>query len=302
MNKIYDKIILVAALIALGAGAAVYLMQSGAAVEPADPSISGNPYEPIDASLPEQEEANWPPAQHQGEDPQELFDVFTPPKIYIDEDGNFVFEAPDVGPPPPPEPFGVYLAEMRRDPYRIQLEGYIEDDLTDASKSLLLLYDEEQERSVRARVGEEMSEHDFKVLDFTISRVRDEDNVVTRSAEATILDQRTGEEVVLTHGERLFEEDYDIVIADSDSDETVEVSEAGDEFTFGENSYILRKINLEESSVTVEKLGDEENEAVVEVLSVESGPTSSPSPETPQTQTDDTETEPEDAAEAFDFF
>jgi NOL1/NOP2/fmu family ribosome biogenesis protein len=51
--------------------------------------------------------------------------VFTPPKIFIDENGQFSEEGWE--PPVPPPPFGIYLSKIERKPYRIQIEGYIEE-------------------------------------------------------------------------------------------------------------------------------------------------------------------------------
>ena len=268
MNKIYDKLCLALAVLALLAGLGYYAKQSGALpVAPqASSAASHAPYEVIPVSQSAQVAATWPAATEQA--PGELYDVFTPPKIYIDKDGNFQFTPPYDDSKPKP-PIGIYLAEIRRDAYRIQLEGYIEEDLDDASKSLLLLFNEETQAQVRARVGDEKSAAEFSLLDFSIERLRDEDNNPYKVAKATLLDQRTGEQVVLTHGERLITDDVTVVLrSDDDPSVNIELKEAPSIFETAAGMFVLEEINLEQSSITVEKIGTDLFDVEVETLYV----------------------------------
>ena len=260
MNKLYDKLLLAVAILALLAGVGLYITQSGA-LPSAQLQIgqpSGSPYEAIPVPTSSEVTATWPDAVEQA--PGELYDVFTPPAIWIDKDGKFIFDSPIDDSEPPP-PFGLYLAGMEREPYRIQLEGYIEEDLKDASKSLLLLFDEEKQSRVRARVGQEKAKSEFKLVDFTIERVKDKDLNTSKVVIATLLDTRSGEEVILTHGERLYN-DVTTVVLRSNEDASIEVvlQEAPKSFETALGKYVLEQINLEESSVTVKKQGNEELE------------------------------------------
>ena len=260
MNKLYDKLLLVVAILALLAGVGFYVTKSGE-LPSAQPQVgqpTGSPYEAIPVPTSSEVAASWPDAVEQA--PGELYDVFTPPAIWIDNDGKFIFDSPiDKSVPPPP--FGLYLAEIEREPYRIQLEGYIEEDLKDASKSLLLLFDEEKQRQVRARVGQERPKSEFQLVDFTIERVKDKDGNTSKIVIATLLDQRSGETVTLTHGERLYN-DVTTVVLRSNEDASIEVKlqEAPKAFETALGSYVLEQINLEDSSVAVKKLGNEELE------------------------------------------
>lgn len=292
MNKIYDKLLLVIALLLLAGGVVLYIQKSGAASsaeQPVDTTPANHPYEPEPVPTSDASDVNWP-------EPTEnsngwLYDVFTPPKIYIDENGRFSAEG--YRPPPPPVPFGVYLAEIMRKPYRIQLEGYIEEDLSDASKSLLLLFDEEKQQQVRARPGDEKPGSEFKLVSFEIERIRDADNNIQKVATAVILDQRSGESVALVHGERLFDVGVTVVIR-SDEDASYEqvLTEAPASFDGPSGRFILQEISLEDSTVKVEKQSDGENEAEMKLLSVRQSIT--PSVNTPQQETAPLE-------DAFDF-
>ena len=154
MKKIYDKLFLVIAVLFLSTGIYLYLKSSGEA-----PNLStsitvelvDNPYEYEAIPIADSQQASWPEPIAQSAGPEWIYDVFTPPEIYIDQAGNFV--PTGWKPAPPPIPFGVYLSDIAREPYRLQLEGYIEEDRTDPSKSLLLLFDEEADKQVRISDG-----------------------------------------------------------------------------------------------------------------------------------------------------
>jgi len=297
MNKIYDKLILAVTVLLLAGGVFLYLQNSGAApslntpvnVQPAD-----NPYRPQQVPASVATEASWPEVQPQSTGWR--YDVFTPPKIFIDENGQFSEQGWE--PPVPKPPFGIYLAEIERMPYRIQIEGYIEEDRSDASKTLLLMFDEEAQQQVRARPGDERPAAEFKLLSFDIQRIRDANNNVTVVAVATILDQRSGEEVVLTHGERRFDSGVTVIIrSEEDSSFVKELSAAPAEFAGPSGSssqagqagqFTLLEINLEESTVTVEKHATQEEEAETRTLKARgAAPTIPPQITTPRVNTEE---------------
>lgn len=254
MNKIYDKLLLAVALLALLASVGFYVSQSGATStarsqvgQPAD-----NPYQAIPVPASSGQTAIWPDATKTSKQPPlELYDVFTPPQIWVDNDGTFIFKSPiSVAESKPP--FGLYLAKFERDPYRIQMEGYIEEDLSDASKSLVLLFDEELQTQVRARVGQEQAKSEFKLVDFSIERIKDNDGNVSKVVTASLLDQRTGKVVVLKHGERLYNDTTTVVLR-SQEDSAIEVvlEESSMAFETSLGSYVLEEINLDNKTVTV---------------------------------------------------
>jgi hypothetical protein len=263
MNKIYDKLLLAVAVLALLGSVGFYVLKSGelptAALQLGQPS--DHPYQVIPVPSSSAVTATWPEASETSQQPaDELYDVFTPPKIWVNADGTFGFKSP-IDKTLPKPPFGIYLAKIERDPYRIQIEGYIEEDLKDASKSLVLLFDEEQQQQVRARVGEEKADAGFTLVDFTIERVRDTDGNISKIVLATLLDQRSGEEVILKHGERLYHDSTTIILR-SNEDASVEIvlDEAPKAFETPAGNYLLEEINLEKSSVTVKKLANQELE------------------------------------------
>ncbi|MFP4166397.1 MAG: hypothetical protein ACLFUF_04420 [Opitutales bacterium] len=262
MTKIYDKLLLLLALGALLAGAGYYYLQSGN-MPSEDPQVetepAANPYKPVSVTESESGAANWPEPSEQSHGPNWVYDVFTPPKIYLDEDGNF--SAEPIEPPRPPEPFGVYLADIDRNLYRLQLQGYVREDRSDAKKSLILLADEEQNKRVRVRVGETVEDSEFEVLDFEIKREESEGGGVNNVGVVTLRDMRTDETIELDDETRRYEDSLTIVIR-STNDPSIkkEFSEADQRFEMLDAEYILESIDIENKSVTVTKLPGEDEE------------------------------------------
>jgi len=301
MNKIYDKLLLAIAALLLAGGGFLYMQKSGAAPEKGeaiDTTPANNPYQPEPVPNSTEQDVEWPEPLPQAAGQDWLYDVFTPPKIYI-RNGAFDAEPPkDIV---PPQPFGIYLADIRQKPYRIQLEGYIEEDLTDSSKSLLLLFNEETQKQVRARPGDEKADVEFKVISFEIARMQDENGGIAKVATGVILDQRTGEEITLVHGEKLFYEEVTVYVRSAEDPSFEFVTTSVDvpvDFEGPIGHYTLQEINLEESSVTVEKKGTEEFEPETRALVAKVASASS----TPSDESIDTEASNaglEDLAESF---
>lgn len=274
MKKIYDKLILALAVLALLGGGAFYMLKSEAVTDQNSSNNfqpAENPYEPVPIPDSTTKTATWPEPGPQSSGPKWIYDVFTPPRIYIDADGNFIPEPPDD--PTQTERFGIYLAkEMERKPYRIQLQGF-SGDPKKPEEAVLFLFDEERQLKFFIREGQVNEEAEVEVLDFTIKREIDAavgKAVVT--AIATILDKRSGEEVVLNDDERLLSAEVPVVfLSREDPDVRIELvidpSKPVTSFETPAGQFILQQINLEEQTVTVEKQATEDSEAVIRALS-----------------------------------
>lgn len=265
MNKIYDKLLLLLAFSALVAGVFLYLKKSEAAAKPQSNLVlqpAENPYQAVPLPNSVEREAAWPEPEHQSSGPNWLYDVFTPPKIYLDSEGNFTAEPPK--PPVQPQPFGIYLAQMEQKPFRIQLQGY-SGDRAKPEAAVIFLFDEERQERFNIRSGGVNEAAAVEVVDFKIDRRVYGSSHIEVTAIATILDQRSGNRVVLNDNERLFEPEVTVVFR-SEEDPEVEVellvdpAKALTRFETPAGQYILQEINLEASTVTVEKQAIEETE------------------------------------------
>jgi hypothetical protein len=149
------------------------------------------------------------------------------------------------------------------------------------------LFNEEAQKQVRVRPGDEKLDAEFKLLSFDIERLRDKDKNIQKIARATILDQRSGEEVVLTHGERRYDSGFTVVIrSDEDASFSIELAEAAFEFEGPTGHYTLLEISLEESSIKVIKHAVDKEEPETRTLKARTGDASSMLPITkPETNT-----------------
>ena len=301
MNKFYDKLLLLLGLLALLGGGAFYMVTTGEVadvggdvfLQPAD-----NPYRLIPVPESVARDASWPEPEHQSSGPDWLYDVFTPPKIYLDAQREFTAKPPRAIAPPPP--FGIYLAEMERIPFRIQMQGF-SGDRNKPEEAVLFIFDEEREVRFFIRKGESNEESEIEVLDFSISRQIDDDGNVQVIAFATIIDGRTGDEIRLDDGSRLFETEIMLVFR-SEQDRSIKVAleldpdEPVTSFETPLGKYILQEINLEERSVTVKKQATDDHESEIRVLS----PRTFIEPEEPES--DDLPLETPDDEDEFESF
>lgn len=305
MKNIYDKLLLGIAVLVLIGGVVLYVLKSGTLGDQisgaASASASGEAYQPIPIPESTAADAIWPAPTPQASGEEWLYDVFTPPKIFIDRQGNFTAIPPK--PPVPPEPFGIYLSEApSREPYRIEYQGF-SGDRKKPGECVIFLNDNERESRIFIKLGEENAQAEVKVLDFEVKRVISDGNVVDVTGIVTIEDLRTGEKFELIDGQTLYDDEIQIVFrSDEDPDVLVELSvatlpEDGLPFQTPTANYTLRGISLEDDTVIVEKNATEEDEAEVLTLTPR---TSNVSP-TPIINTDTPAPEGEPAPENTGF-
>ena len=266
MRHLYDKLLLLVAVLILTAGCYFYVSAVDRALIGSSKEQQSVPYHQLKVAIEPPSAVNWsaPKEQSTGW----IYDVFTPPKIYLDENGQFVNEGWKIY---EPIPFGVKLIKLEKIPYRIQLEGYIEEDRSDASKSLIMLYNEETERSIRTRVGRRESGAEIEVIEFRIDRLRDANGNPYTEVFAVINDQRSGKTVTLQNNKRLYLQDFAAELrSDSDSDPQIKLGRVGQAFETSNGKYRLEFVDFEQKSVSVYKFASDKDDAETQRLIVES--------------------------------
>lgn len=158
---------------------------------------------PHDVAVPRPTSASWeePPSQSSG--PDWLFGIFTPPIIYFDAERN----AFDLTPPrrsAPPPPFALVPIAFERGLHRLQYAAHVGSE----GRYIVELRDEEADAWLRGRVGERIPEGEFRIVDFSVERVRVPAAEVENTAfvddvvRLEIFDERANETVVLTNAPR----------------------------------------------------------------------------------------------------
>lgn len=278
MKAIYDKVLLLLAAVIAAAGGAYYFMNADdARVGVSSVAASGADFEKIEFTA-------EPPRTPQWTDPAEqstgwVFDVFTPPKIYIDPETNAFIRIPPRA-PADAEPFGVYLARIERELYRFQFQGYAEVDPSNPATSIIYIFDTVNNQQINARAGREYPEAGFAIRSFTVERIEDE-GIITREAVVTLFDKEMDREIEMRQNEVIFTGETRFHFASREHpDFSFVATRVGETFESPAGSFRITNINLANESVTVEKAATEDFEAQIQVLTPRPA-TTTPSPSAP---------------------
>ncbi len=302
MKKFYDKILLLVALLALVVGGVYYILNASYSVEVVEPSPSGDSYRATEFDPSIEFEGNWPRPEPQSS--TWIYDVFTPPKIYIDPNTG-LFSIEPIDPDSDEEvPFGIYLTKLERDLYRFQFEGYVETDADNPSASIIYVFDTEESRQISARKGNVYEDSGFEILDFTIRRQTDDTGGISRVATVVLRDLREDEEITIRQGEIIFEDSLTIGFASNQHPEfSAEVQNIGDSFENPSGRFTIENISLENQTVTVEKvIAGEEAEPERRILSLRSGSLPDTEPSEDPSSTEDSTSSPSTTDSDGTFF
>ncbi|MCC5805602.1 MAG: hypothetical protein JJU00_04665 [Opitutales bacterium] len=253
-----DAIFLAAGAAALLAAGFAALLRAAPPPLPSPPAAV-HPPEPRAVAVPDPTPAAWDEPPNQSAGPDWLFEVFTPPIIYFDPERN----AFDVTPPrraEPPPPFALNPVRFERGLYRLQYAAHAGAE----GRYIIEIRDEETDTWLRGRVGEHIAEGDFRILDFSVERIRvpgaaaGDTAYVDEVILLEILDERTGETVVLSREPRY--EDAWTLVAEGDG-YTLSLDE-GEQWQDGSTVYTIDSMDPATGQVGVtRRRGDAEPES-----------------------------------------
>ena len=249
MKELNEKLILLIAVILLGIGLSfVFLFPSEEIIEAKAPSAIKQ-YVPIDIREAETFDSEWPEAKEQAKG--EMFDLFTPPEIFI-KDGEFVFRSPYAV--IPKGPFGIHLLEINLDSYRFQLEGFVEEDRYDQSKTKILIHSVEDGKSLRLSPFDELPQYGFKILDWQVVRNFNDDINSELIALLKLEDTRSNRIINLRHDEHLYEDSMEILFKASKTDEIYVLSGVKSSFFVEDVEFRLDSVDFDNSTVIMTKM------------------------------------------------
>ncbi len=194
---------------------------------------------------------NPPPAQTRGR--EWLYDTFTPPEIFYQARARqFVVKPPSgVGDDEPIEAFGLELVEIRPEPFRLQLIGYMGDEGHWRGTFQNLLTGD----VVLAGAGRRIAELGvtIKSLDVRPQPIAVADSMTTkqRVATAVVRDEKAGRDLILTHRERQLSGKVVAFVALAGEATTREVR-VGDVLKSGRATYRIEAIKTGAIEVTKE--------------------------------------------------
>ena len=136
MKALNEKLIISVAVLLIILGFGFFSLFPSQKAINAELPTSIKEYIPIDIREAVTFNPEWPKAKEQAKG--EMFDLFTPPEIFINQNGDFVFRPPYAV--NPMGEFGVHLLEINLEPYRFQLEGFVEENRYDQSQTTILVH------------------------------------------------------------------------------------------------------------------------------------------------------------------
>ena len=267
MKDINDKLILAISVGLFVIGLAFFVLFPNSKSESNISPKVEKTFSSVDLPTFETTQADWPEATEQAKG--EMYDLFTPPEIYINARGEFVFRPPYFV--SSDDPFGVSLLEVNRNPYRLQLEGYVEEDKNDQGKTLILLHSVEDGYSLRLPPNSKSDEYEFEFLDWEVSREADTEGNFGIVANLKIKDTRSGEIINLTHDRDYFEEKISVVLLLDETNEQYLLEGVGANFFVGDIEYRLDAVNTESQTVVVTKFIPD-NDPITELLLIAEAP------------------------------
>ena len=295
MKELNEKLILSISALLLVVGLGFnFLYPSQISIEAKAPTAIKE-YNSID--IPEALAVNveWPVAKEQAKG--EMFDLFTPPEIYINENGEFVFRPPYAV--IPQGPFGIQLLDADKDLYRFQLEGYVEEDRNDQNKTIILVYSVEDGKSLRLMHDAYDTDYGFKMLDWRIDRNFGENDNHEVIAWLKIEDYLTDRIINLRHDKNFYEDRMQVAFKVDNTNEIFLLTAVDTSFFVGDIEYRLDSVDIENNTALVTKLIPDAD-PITELLS-----TYQPiedSNETKKSTTKNKSNQPSSIEEAFNSF
>ena len=223
---------------------------------PGIPVANGNT-EGFDHELPHSgklsEKVEWGKPSPQG-GPDWIFDIFTPPVIFFDEEtGAFTVTPPFQEEAGMVDDFELRLLGIRREPYPFQLVAYAGNP----GQYVLTLENLESGKDVFCAPGETLAEHRIRVDRFMETRevppaLREgSTEVFDLVGQATITDLDTNQTYVLRHSQMAYLDQPSGVFSNPEG--TQIVLRKGQSWQSSKASYTLLGINADNRQVTVEK-------------------------------------------------
>ncbi len=264
--------LVIGGVVFLAATAWAFLLQTSQ--PPFTAPSSGRAYEATNLTIEPPVSRQWAEAPSQSAGDKWLFEVFTPPQIFYNEETKQFTVIPPVrieGPPPPvvvevkPE-FGLKLAKVEQPLFRLQLVGAVNfgpDARGTFSNSIT-------GDIIIATKGRKLPDLKLEIIDFVAERRRTAvpggSDVVIETITATVKDTETGVETRLDARTRLPEGALKATLLTEDG--TERVVRVGATLTEGEATFQIVDLSLEPQTVTVRKITEEEPEGITEVLTL----------------------------------
>lgn len=230
-------------------------------------------YAPANIEAPIVTTTLWPEAPAQTRGAKWIFDVFTPPEIFYDTVTKQFILNPDEKPPKPTEelkPFGVKLVAIKTDDFRLQLVGYVGNNVNDYRGTFINPSTNETFLAQEGRESRKLNDLGLALKKFEVIRTRttstDSMPVYETIATATIEDKKSGEIIILTNkARRLNGPPLALLKADSGEEFTQKTDSS---FKVGEIAYKVLSVTETPPAARLSKYTPNTDQTVEETLTI----------------------------------
>ena len=258
MNKYYDKLLLLVALLVLAGGISysLGLGKKNISIENqiTEAHLKGEPFAPLAPPAIEASVRAWNEPIAQDEKGEWLYGVFTPPKIYLNpKTGELLPRGIIDG---PAIPFGLELLTMSHVIYPIQFEAYFESVTGDPKDSTVMFFHTQRnESSGIMKMGSVHKEWGITVSNLSVEKINREDGTIETVSKVTVQDDNYNREFVFTPGEVVELEDQNVFTlkATGALGEEFIWKKEGDTFEKDGATYTLMQIDFDKKTLTVKK-------------------------------------------------
>ena len=195
-------------------------------------------------------EAEWPEAQEQAKN--ELYDLFTPPEIYLNSRGEFVFRSPYFV--AFNEPFGVGLENITQDLYRFQLDGFAKTNNGNSDEIVILMHSVKDGKSIRMKPGSSNNDYGFKILEWSTGILDEDSSNMKFVAGLKLYDLQEDKIFYLRQDQELLEEKITVELVVEDSGERHILESIDSSFFLGEIEYRLDAIDVDNNTILLTKI------------------------------------------------
>ena len=262
MKELNEKVILLISIILLAIGIGFNFLYPSQTVVDAKPPSAVKKYNSVEIAEALAVNADWPEAREQSKG--EMFDLFTPPEIFI-KNGEFLFRPPYAV--VPQGPFGIQFLNANKDLYRFQLEGYIEDNQSSQNKTTILVHSVEDGKILRLSPDAYNTDYRFKILDWYIDRNFGENENNEVIAWLKIKDYLTDRIINLRHDKNFYEDKIQAAFKVDGTNEIFLLTAIDTSFFVGDVEFRLDDVDFKNNSATVTKLIPDA-EPITELLTI----------------------------------
>ena len=291
MKKHYDKVFLLVGIIAAAAAAGYFLTSEGSLDEVkakyeatiAKP-FGGDKWTEVKVDPLELKSSTWTEAKPQDEDGLWLYQIFTPPKIWVDDEGEFTAEPPidtDIR-----SVYGFRYGSVKNDPYPIQFKGYFIDP---DGEVVVQLYDEARTVALRGKYDEEImyrrpdgkfTKAGLVVKKFDKKAARQQDGTIRQVISVNLYDESLGREITIESNQPTFVEENRVMVLlpEAKGGKSWEIKKVGDKFEAdGGVVFTVKELDFANESALVEKISPRPNNPNPQVTLIKFSKDASPS-------------------------